>query len=60
MTGFSPAKISTLQSSWAKLGILAKGAKTYEKQFLLEDFGLAIPNVDTAKEAKGGKLSNSI
>jgi hypothetical protein len=55
LTGISPATISILQSSWTKLGLLAKGAKAYEKQFNLEDFGLPVPDPAQIKAAKADK-----
>ena len=55
LTGISPATISLLQSSWTKLGLLTKGAKAYEKQFNLEDFGLSVPDPAQIKAAKAEK-----
>jgi hypothetical protein len=54
-TGINPARISILQSSWTKLGLLFKGTKAYEKQFLLEDFGLPIPDAEQIKASKATK-----
>ena len=59
LTGVSPARISVLQSAWTKLGLLAKTAKAYEKQFNLEDFGLSIPDAAVVKASKVGKRKNA-
>lgn len=59
LTGASPGRISVLQSGWTKLGLLAKTAKAYEKQFNLEDFGLAIPDAAQIKASKEGKGRSS-
>ena len=55
LTNINPARISVLQSTWAKLGILAKTARGYEKQFNLEDFGLGVPEQDSVKASKVSK-----
>ena len=52
LTGVSPARISVLQSAWTKLGLLAKTAKGYEKQFNLEDLGSQYPTSQRSKRQK--------
>ncbi len=59
VTGVNPARISVLQSSWTKLGLLAKSATGYDKQFNLEDFGLPIPDAAQIKASKVSKRKNT-
>lgn len=53
--GASVALISTLQSKWAKTGLMKKDQKGYKKQFDLEDFDLDIPDAAAMKAAKANK-----
>ncbi|SRR6266496_3095750 len=59
LTGINPARISVLQSSWTKLGLMSKGPRAYEKQFFLEDFGLSIPDAEQIKASKTSKRKSA-
>jgi hypothetical protein len=41
-SGVNNAKVSTLQSRWAKMGLLVKNDGAYHKQFELDDFDIEI------------------